>query len=688
MILEQLNFPITSLKGIGKKTAGILEADYVTSVGALLEYYPRAFSDRRKLQSLQQAAREGFGTVKVKVIEHRMVGKSKWKQFLKILIHDGNSFGALLCFNRNFLQDKLKEGLEFYITGKFAVAYNEIQASSFEYEEAVHEYKGRILPVYPLKTGLTQNILRHSIEDALSKYFREIEDELPRGLIEKNGLLRKREAVKQIHFPPDFSAYNRARRTLIYEDFFFQKLFLLKRKETVKKIAKTRKTIPFKLKKALIKSLPFRLTGYQKKAVEALESHLFSASVFSVLLQGDVGSGKTLVALLAMLCVVETGSQCALMVPTEVLAGQHYNNIKKMTRELGLDVALLTGSLKKRERDNILSGLKSGEIKIIIGTHALFSPDVIYMDLGLAVIDEQHRFGVDQRYNLLSKGDAVDLLLMTATPIPQSLALTLYGDMDLVVMKGTIAGRKPVKTWVINDEKERLAGMYDWIKETIDKEDGRALFVYSLIEDSEKLDRKDLNAEYASLKKIFSSYGTGFVHSKVSPEDKETLIDDFRSGKIKILAATTVVEVGLDIPDANIIVIENAETYGLSTLHQLRGRVGRSGKQGYMILVTELSELTESGQKRLEIIKHQKDGFIIAEEDLKLRGPGDFIGKRQSGLPNIKLADLSRDMETLKAASSDACLLIEEDCELEKPDHFNTRKSFLHRLKSYIPEDE
>jgi ATP-dependent DNA helicase RecG len=682
VILEKLNFPVSSLKGIGNKHSKIFEKIGITTVGDFFEYFPRAFSDRTKIVKLNEAYKLESATVKVGITDHRMIGK-KYNKFLKILIFDGTSYGSLVCFNRNYLADVLKIGNYYYVTGKFTYGYGEIQATNFEVEEATDEYKGRILPIYPLSGGLTQNILRKSMEDALKKYRLDIENELPLWCIENRKLLPKREALKNVHFPENFAKYYQAKKTFIYEEFFFQRMFLLKRKETLQKVKKFRPEIKFSLKNEFIKKLPFKLTDYQEKSLAEIEKDIFSNYVFSRLLQGDVGSGKTVVALLSMLSVVEAGFQCAFMVPTEVLANQHYKSIKRMCADLKLDIAILKGNLTKKERENVLVGIRTGEIKIIIGTHSLFSDDVVYKNLGFVVIDEQHRFGVEQRYQLLSKGEAVDLLLMTATPIPRTLALSLYGDLELTVMRGTIQGRLPVKTWLIDDNEERIMKMHVWIKETI-KNEGRVLFVYSQIEDSGKTDNKDLQGEYDKLKNIYSDFGTGFIHSKLSSQGKDEIMDDFRNGNIKVLAATTVVEVGIDVPEANVIVIENAENYGLSTLHQLRGRVGRNNKQGFMVLISKIEELSEDAKKRLTIMTKENDGFKIAEEDLIIRGPGDFIGSRQSGLPEYKFADIRSDFDVLNEASQDVEILLEKDKELIAPEHFNTKVSFGNRLKNYL----
>ncbi len=681
MILDRLNSSCGVLKGIGQRYVKILSKIGIRRIADLLEYFPRSFSDRTKAVTLSDAVNMKIATVKIVVTDHRLVGR-KNKPFLKVLIYDGKNYGSLVCFNRNYLSKILTIGSFFYITGKFSINFSEIQSSGFDIEEASEEYRGRILPIYRLTEGLNQNVLRVAVEDALKKYRLDVEDELPLWVIKKRGLLHKREAIAKVHFPESFEEYRKAKMTFIYEEFFYQKLFLLNRKEKLKKIKKTRKKIDFKLKKEFLENLPFELTDYQKKAIDEIEKDIFSDGVFSRLLQGDVGSGKTIVAILSALSVIEAGEQVAFMAPTEILAKQHYKTMRKLCAPLSLDIALLTGNLTKKERDNILGGLKRGEIKIIVGTHALFTEEVVYKNLGFAIIDEQHRFGVEQRYKLLKKGEGVDLLLTTATPIPRSLAMALYGDLSLAVMAGTIDGRLPVKTWLIDDNEERMSKMRQWIKEQID-DNGRALFVYSLIEESEKSDNKDLYNAYENLKNFYGEDKVGFIHGKMKAEDKDAAMDAFREGRFNVLVSTTVVEVGLDVPEANVIVVENAENYGLSALHQLRGRVGRNNKQGYMILISKLDELSDDGKKRLEIMTKENDGFKIAEEDLNIRGPGDFIGSRQSGLPDYKFGDIRDDFEILKEASEDADFLYQEDSLLEKIENLNVKASFYSRLDNY-----
>jgi len=686
LIIHKLSFPLTSLKGVGDKGASLFAKLGLHSVSDLLQYFPRTFSDRSNPVSLGEACRQDTATVKVVVTDQRLQGK-KWKKFLKVLISDGTSYGALVCFNREFLKNVLTVGSTFYVTGRFSVKFGEIQCSAFEYEADTPDYKSRIVPVYRLTAGITQNALRKAVALTLAKYRFDIESELPPDLMQQRRLIEKKSALGQIHFPDSFEDFFQAKRSFIYEEFFYQRLFLLKRAEQVKRIVKKRDPIKFTMRDALVSGLPFSLTEYQKVAIREIEDDIFSGHLFSRLLQGDVGSGKTVVAFTTLVSVVEAGLQCAFMAPTEILAGQHYSNLIRFYPDIAQHTALLTGTLSKAERQRVTDGLADGSIMVVIGTHVLFSRDIIYKRLGYVIIDEQQRFGVEQRVELQKKGEAVDLLLMTATPIPRSLAMTLYGDLKITAMQGTIEGRLPVKTWMVDDTEDRLQKMHQWVSETIEKE-GQALFIYAHIEDTSLETVKDLKSEFKSLQKIYAGYGCAMLHSKVEMSEKEQTLEQFRSGEIKILAATTVVEVGLDVPDATVIVVENSELYGLSTLHQLRGRVGRNNRQGYMILIAELERLTESGQKRLDILKECNDGFVIAEEDLKLRGPGDFLGNRQSGLPQYRFGDIQQDLDILKVANSDAVQVYNEDPDFVSEKYAIIGSGLTARMEEYLQRME
>jgi ATP-dependent DNA helicase RecG len=681
MNIHDLTYSLTTIKGIGGKGAQLFSKTGIETVSDLVQAFPRTFSDRTSIVSLGQACRQDSATVKVTVTDHRMHGK-KWRSFLKILITDGTSYGALVCFNRDFLKNKLTVGSSFYVTGRFSVKFGEIQCSSFEYESDDGDYVPRIIPVYRLTAGLTQNSVRKAVQLALARYRFDIESELPASLMKSRDLIEKSDALGSIHFPQSFEDFFKARRTFIYEEFFYQRLFLLKRAEQVERITKNRNSIRFAMKEQFIKGLPFAPAPYQLQAIAEIEKDLFSSHIFSRLLQGDVGSGKTVVAFATMVSVIEAGLQCAFMAPTEILASQHYTTLLKFYPELAEYTVLLTGSLPATERQEIVAGIADGKVMCVIGTHALFSRDIVYKRLGYVVVDEQQRFGVEQRLELQKKGDAVDLLLMTATPIPRSLAMTLYGDLKVTTMQGGITGRLPVKTWKVDDNPERLSNMHTWIRETVGS-DGRVMFIYTHIEDSSLDSVKDLTSEFKKLREIYGSIGCEMLHSKIEPRKRDSILDSFRSGEIQVLAATTVVEVGLDVPDATIIVVENADHFGLSTLHQLRGRVGRNNRQGYMILVAEEERMTENGRKRLDILQKNSDGFVIAEEDLKLRGPGDFLGTRQSGLPRYRFGDIQQDLDLLKLAAADAEDLYRDDPDFAREENSMVMRGIKARLAHY-----
>ncbi|MBP5705954.1 MAG: ATP-dependent DNA helicase RecG [Spirochaetales bacterium] len=686
MLLCEINDSLTNLPGIGEKNLKLFNRVGINRTADLLSYYPRRFSDRTETLTFREAVLRHEAAVRVRVSDYRLIRRGVHKQILKIIVSDGTDYGCLVCFNRSFLKDSLHIGSEYLVTGKWTYNYGEFQCSSFEYEDADKTFEichvpSKIIPVYPLTEKLTQRLLRNVMTFCLNKYLPKLEDELPNQYIEQHGLAHKADMLRNMHFPIRHEDYALAKRTVLYEEFFFQQLFLISRKNKTANQNKHRTPIKFSLKEKILAALPFSLTDYQENALSEIENDLFSNHVMQRLLQGDVGCGKTIVAILAMADVVESGQQCAIMVPTEMLARQHYINIGRMCEAAGISVELLQGKMRKSQRDALLRKIKSGETQIIVGTHSLFSKDVVYHNLGLAVIDEQHRFGVEQRLSLVQKGECVDLLLMTATPIPQSLALSMYGDLELTTMRGKIAGRIPVKTWVIDDVQARIEKMYEWIK-TLLAQNGRAIIVYAQIDDEDETGSvKNLETEYEHLQNVFAEYGTAMIHSRIDDEEKYTIVQKFREGQIKLIAATTVVEVGIDIPDANVIVIENAERYGLATLHQLRGRVGRNSKESYMVLISKLDNLTDEGKKRLQVIRDNADGFVIAEEDLMLRGPGDFIGLRQSGLPET-LQNIRQELHLLEAARDDAKNIFETDPDLDKPENLNTKKSFLERLKA------
>ena len=520
---------------------------------------------------------------------------------------------------------------------------------------------------------------------ALERTRNRIAEELPDHTRRKRDLLPFETSLQQLHFPSDQRSLGLARRTLVYHELFFLLLAILRRRATVKSRQKRRTSIAYKNKSSLLKRLPFELTADQRRTLGEIEEELFSHHPMSRLLQGDVGCGKTLVALLASVSVIEAGEQVALMVPTELLAIQHAEITARLFEPLGVQVALLTGSVQREKRSPLLKALRRGEVQLVIGTHALFSNDVVYRHLGLVIVDEQHRFGVSQRLALMQKGEVTDLLLMTATPIPRSLALAAFGDLDISTIRLLPPGRIPIITHLTREGNERR--VYERVRREI--QNGRqAYFVYPRIEDD--IDRRTGNTKSAEKmfrflqSEAFPDVTMGLIHSRIDEAEKRRQMEEFTSGKLSILVATSVVEVGVDVSNATCMVIEHAEKFGLTTLHQLRGRVGRGTQQSYAFLIYSRS-LTESGIERLKAMIETSDGFRIAEKDLRIRGPGELLGVRQSGYLKLRIADLHRDEEILEEAHQDALRILSEDPELVKSSNLCIR-DVLTRVPPFSPE--
>jgi ATP-dependent DNA helicase RecG len=681
MFLRTLSSPVSSIQKLRPSVLKALERIEIKSFSDILQHYPRTWEDRSKTNPLS-GYRTGSVCTTVKVLAKDWIGFGR-KKTLKVFVEDESARASLLCYNRPWLGKQLVEGEKYRLFGNFEYKYKEIQSSTFDFEKKMSNEQlaisnedrekssfNVILPVYHLSLGLSQAALRGIVLKIMEKYGNEIEDELPSDIIESYGLMQKKDAVKNIHFPQSFEELERAKRTLIYEELFYLEVMValrfLQRRERINKDNSAFKTDGLQftpLQKRLLERLPFSLTSGQNEAVKDINLDMGSGIPMARLLQGDVGSGKTLVSFLAALKAVEEGEQAAIMAPTELLARQHAENAARLLEPLGCRIAFLTGNVKAAGRKELLKNLKEGEIDIVVGTHALFSRDVEYKKLKLVVIDEQHRFGVTQRSAIMSKGEELspDLLMMSATPIPRTLALTVFGDMDVSTIKDMPPGRKPVKTHLAKQSNEKK--VYDFIRREL--ESGRqAYFVYPLIESGQEDDLKDaVSMEQRLSKEIFPKYKTALIHSRLTEDEKRQTMESFRKGEIKLLAATSVVEVGVDVPNATCMVVEHAERFGLSALHQLRGRVGRGSEQSYCFLVYS-DELTEEGKTRLKVMLENSDGFIIAEEDLKLRGPGIITGTEQSGYMVLGLANPIRDMEELEKARADAFKILENDPDL------------------------
>ena len=715
MFLRELAHPLNEIHGAGPSALKTLHDAGIDSIASLLTYYPRDWEDRSRSALLQDWVKGQVCTT-VKIIAHDWIGYGKMRT-LKVYIEDQSARAALVCFNRPFLQKQLPVGKEVKIWGRFYYKYGELQSTAFEIEAPANGKSG-ILPVYPLTRNLTQSLLRRLVQKALGQYAARLADELPQNIIAREKLFSKAEALKAIHFPPSMEILEKAKNTLIYEELFYLEIMVgrrsLERKRgQVSPLPPSASRIPVPpslpnreifspLQQRLIERLPFKLTAGQEKAIQEINSDMAGEWPMARLLQGDVGSGKTLVAFLAALRAVDAGAQAAIMAPTELLARQHADNAARLLEPLGVRPAFLTGNIKYSGRKELLKSLAAGEIDIVLGTHALFSKDVNYNSLSLVVIDEQHRFGVTQRQAIIAKGQSSlqikstpGLLMMSATPIPRTLALTVFGDLDSTVIADMPPGRKPVKTHLAKESNAEK--VYGFVRKEL--EAGRqAYFVYPLIglpadngpaewpggkmQDEEDGLKDAVSMAEKLAKEIYPQYRTALVHSKIDEEEKRKTMDAFRKGDIRILAATSVVEVGVDVPNASCMVIHHAERFGLSALHQLRGRVGRGSDLSYCFLIysdqeeapgikaEELSEEERSREgKRLMVMLENSDGFVIAEKDLIFRGPGQIAGIEQSGYLKLGIADPVRDADTLIRAREDAFSILETDPLLKLADN-------------------
>ena len=688
----QIDTPVQYLKGVGPKLGEVLRRRGAGTVDQLLNWYPRSYEDRRRALSISSLRPDQLVSLKARVQQVRSIplGKSR-RRIYEVVVADNS--GRLSCkyFRvpyRGYFE-RFEPGQEVRISGK-VIEYRgriEIHHPDIHPVNQDEEVEDSLLPLYTETEGVSAFKLRKIMATALAeRKKREVAEPLPPWLMQKYSLMTHSQALEQIHQPPkdqgdlflNFKAP--AQKRLIFEEFFWLELHLAKRKSGWVKEAAPAMTGPGELMEALEASLEFQLTGAQKRALAEILSDLRQPHPMHRLVQGDVGCGKTLVALMAACFVQESGFQSAIMVPTEILAEQHYKNAKARLEPLGLKVALLTGMMKAKERSQTLEALRSGQIDLAIGTHALIQEDVEFNNLGLVVIDEQHRFGVEQRQKLKCKGLSPHFLVMTATPIPRTLAMTVYGDLDVSVIDELPSGRIPIVTRkTFASKRPQVMG---FVAEQIEK--GRqAYIVYPLVEESEKLDLKNAVEEFERIQGEFPQFKVGLLHGRMKAAEKDEVMRAFRAGDTQILVSTTVIEVGVDVPNANIMVIEHAERFGLSQLHQLRGRVGRGPYKSYCVLVLGYA-VSEVAQKRAEIMESSSDGFRIAEADLELRGPGEFLGQRQSGLPGFKMANLVRDIELLKAAREAAFALVKADPNLEKPEHQVLRGHLDQALKNYL----
>ncbi len=683
---ELLKKPIEYLKGVGEARAKLFHKLNIYNVFDVISYYPREYEDRSSIKSIGEL-KDGDscsfeGTISSEVVEYKV---RKGLTIYSATIYDGLNAIKGVWFNQHYIKNIFKIGERYVFYGKIARKYGKFEINSPVYEK-IEDTKTknmcRIVPIYPSTFKLTQNSIRKIIAASLELTTGSFEEIIPRWIREKYKLSEINYSINNIHFPESEKDFENARYRLVFEELLLFQLGLFSIKSTVQDDKEGIKFNPAKKVDLLIKELPFKLTNAQQKVWQEINKNMESKSVMNRLVQGDVGSGKTVIAMLALLKAIENGYQGVLMVPTEILAEQHYQSIKRMFEKLEINVTLLVGSVTKKQKNLIKDEIKEGKIHVVIGTHALLEDDVEFKKLGIVITDEQHRFGVRQRAALNRKGENPDVLVMTATPIPRTLALILYGDLDISIIDELPPNRKPIETYAVDNS------MRDRINKFIGKKvsEGRQVYIVCpLVEESEAIEANSATeiAERIATKD-FKNYNVGLIHGKMKAKDKDDIMKKFSMGTIDILVSTTVIEVGVNVPNASVMIIENSERFGLAQLHQLRGRVGRGEYQSYCILYNE-SE-SKISKERMNIMTKTNDGFVISEKDLEIRGPGDFFGTRQHGIPQLKIANLYRDIEVLKTVQDIAVKILEEDKLMDSEENIRMKNKMVEIFGSKIKE--
>ncbi len=651
------------IKGVGPNRVQLLNKLGIFTLKDLITYYPRMYEDRSKPKNIAECRNGDEVLIEAiacgRVSDVRLQGKT----MQRLLVRDESASCTITWFNQSYLKNKFEIGKTYKFYGKISNNFGKITMTSPVFDENQKNFNtGKIIPLYPLTYQLSQNVLRRIMENGLAEVEGKLKETLPQYLLEEYDLQGINEATRQIHFPTELKDFDRARRRLVFEELLSTQLALLQLKNSYRNDEKGISFDKSVKMSDVINQLPFKLTKAQLRVLEEIDNNMEAENSMNRLLQGDVGSGKTVVAMCAAYKAVKCGYQAAIMAPTAILATQHLENFQTILKKLHIKCELLISGISKKKKEDLLERLAKGEVDILIGTHAIIEENVVFKNLGLVVTDEQHRFGVKQRTKIAEKGKNPDVLVMTATPIPRTLALILYGDLDISIIDELPPNRKKVETFAVNKKMtERVNG---FIGQQI-QQGRQAYIVCPLVEENEELDLKSVEELYETYQKeVFPQYKIEYIHGKMRPKQKDDIMERFKLGEIDILISTTVIEVGVDVPNSNIMVIENAERFGLAQLHQLRGRVGRGDYQSYCVLKYEGK--SETVRERMKVMCSTNDGFIISEKDLELRGSGDFFGTMQHGLPEFKIANLFEDMPILKSVQSIATKILQEDPTLEK----------------------
>ena len=680
-----INESIQYVKGIGPKKAEKLNKLGIYTIKDLLYYFPRQFEDRSVIKKIAQLEDEEKVTVKALITNIESYTPKKGMTITRIDVKDDTGFAKLTFFNKEYIKNTFRVGDSILAFGKVKKngRFVELNSCELEYLSASPKNIGKLVPVYPLSYGVTNKDIMNTVRMVFENKDIKIPEYMPEYLLKKYRLCGIEYAIKNIHFPKDKESLKIALYRLIFEELLVLQLGLFMYKGG----SSDEKGILFKRNQRLdevLKSLPFSLTRAQNRALNEIIDDMCSEKVMNRLVQGDVGSGKTVVALLALAECVFNGYQGALMAPTEILAQQHYESFTETFEDIGINVELLTGSVTKKQKEGILQRAKDGEIDILIGTHALIEDNVEFKNIGLVITDEQHRFGVRQRGKLSSKGESPDILVMTATPIPRTLALILYGDLDISIIDELPPGRQPIETIAV--EKKKRDKVYNsLVRREVDK--GRQVYIVCpLVEESETLDITSATETAEEIKRdFFPDLRVGLLHGKMKPSEKDAIMTAFKNHELDILVSTTVIEVGVNVPNSTLMIIENAERFGLAQLHQLRGRVGRGKHQSYCVLI--YGSNSEVCRKRMSIMEETNDGFKISEKDLEIRGPGEFFGTMQHGVPELKVANLFKHMKILKTVQQEARIIIGEDPTLDFKEYRGLKREIESKFKDKIEKD-